>query len=185
MNRFVALFVALVAGVGVAVWYYRAPHAGTGGGLPIARNDDRWIDDLQSRTPRDVEAAWAAARLLIAGRLQVDAIFCANDMMAVGCCAVLAEAGIAISDAVGVAGFDDVPIAHYVSPGLTTMNVRIAELGATATERLIALIDGVASSPETTILTPQLVVRESTRRGATRPTPTNSITRELQQGSHS
>lgn len=59
MNRFVALFVALVAGVGVAVWYYRAPDARTGGGVPIVRNDDRWIDDLQSRTPRDVEAATA------------------------------------------------------------------------------------------------------------------------------
>jgi HEAT repeat protein len=59
VNRFVALFVALVAGVGVAVWYYRAPNAATGGGVPIVRNDDRWIDDLQSRTPRDVEAATA------------------------------------------------------------------------------------------------------------------------------
>jgi HEAT repeat protein len=59
VNRFVALFVALVAGVGVAVWYYRAPNARTGGGVPIVRNDDRWIDDLQSRTPRDVEAATA------------------------------------------------------------------------------------------------------------------------------
>ena len=58
MNRFVALFVALVAGVGVAVWYYRVPNAGAGGGgVPIVRNDDRWLDDLQSRTPRDVEAA--------------------------------------------------------------------------------------------------------------------------------
>ena len=64
-----------------------------------------------------------AARLLIAGRLEVDAIFCANDMMAVGCCGVLAEAGIAIGDTVGVAGFDDIPIAHYVAPALTTMNV--------------------------------------------------------------
>jgi HEAT repeat protein len=55
--RFVALFVALVAGVGAAVWYYRA---GDTEGRPvrvIARNDDRWLDDLLSRTPKDVEAA--------------------------------------------------------------------------------------------------------------------------------
>jgi HEAT repeat protein len=58
VNRFVALFVALVAGVGVAVWYYRVPNTGAGGGgVPIVRNDDRWLDDLQSRTPREVEAA--------------------------------------------------------------------------------------------------------------------------------
>jgi HEAT repeat protein len=57
--RFVALFVALLAGVGAAVWYYRIPDEA---GRPIhavARNDDRWLDDLLSRMPRDVEAATA------------------------------------------------------------------------------------------------------------------------------
>ncbi|HYT68882.1 MAG TPA: HEAT repeat domain-containing protein [Vicinamibacterales bacterium] len=57
MTRFVALFVALLAGVGVAVWYYRAP-AGTAP-APIVRNEDRWLDDLQSRTPKEVEQATA------------------------------------------------------------------------------------------------------------------------------
>lgn len=112
-----------------------------------------------------------AARLLIAGRLEVDAIFCANDMMAVGCCGVLAEAGIAVGEKVGVAGFDDIPIAHYTAPALTTMNVRIAELGATAAGKLIALIGNGALAPETTILTPQLVERDSTRRAAPAPSP--------------
>ena len=123
-----------------------------------------------------------AARLLIAGRLQVDAIFCANDMMAVGCCGVLAEAGIDVGAAVGVAGFDDIPIAHYVAPALTTMNVGIAELGATAAEKLIALMSGGDPSAETIILTPQLVIRGSTRRDAAQPTSTDHQLRELQQG---
>ena len=57
MTRFVALFVALVAGVGVAVWYYRAPANGIP--APIVRNDDQWIDGLQSRSPKEVEAATA------------------------------------------------------------------------------------------------------------------------------
>jgi HEAT repeat protein len=56
--RFIALFVALVAGVGVAVWYYRAPANG-GARAPIVRNDDRWIDGLQSRAPKEVEEATA------------------------------------------------------------------------------------------------------------------------------
>jgi HEAT repeat protein len=57
VTRFIALFVALVAGVGVAVWYYRAP---ANGGVPtIVRNDDRWLDGLQSRSPKDVEQATA------------------------------------------------------------------------------------------------------------------------------
>lgn len=57
MTRFVALFVALVAGVGIAVWYYRTPARATT--AIIVRNDDRWLDDLQSRTPKDVEQATA------------------------------------------------------------------------------------------------------------------------------
>ena len=60
MSRFVALFVALVAGVGAAVWYYRAPaDRSRPVRVAVARNDDRWLDDLLSRTPKDVEAATA------------------------------------------------------------------------------------------------------------------------------
>ena len=60
MNRFVALFVALVAGMGAAVWYYRAPSAGPVGITGVLpRANDRWIDDLQSRSPKDVERATA------------------------------------------------------------------------------------------------------------------------------
>ena len=126
-----------------------------------------------------------AARLLIAGRLSVDAIFCANDMMAIGVCGVLAEAGIAIGDEVGVAGFDDIPIAHYAAPSLTTMNARIAELGATAAEKLIALMAGGDEEIGATILSPQLVERDSTRRTASQPPRTEQLIREIQQGNSS
>lgn len=61
MWRFVTLFVALVFGVLAAVWYYRGtPAAGpVSVSNAVARNDDKWLDDLQSRTPKDVEAATA------------------------------------------------------------------------------------------------------------------------------
>jgi len=57
--RFVTLFVALVFGVLAAVWYYRMPNAGpVSVAIPRSdRNDEKWLDDLQSRTPKDVEAA--------------------------------------------------------------------------------------------------------------------------------
>jgi HEAT repeat protein len=60
MWRFVALFVALVFGVLAAVWYYRAPNAGpVTVSTALPRADDKWLDDLQSRTPKEVEAATA------------------------------------------------------------------------------------------------------------------------------
>lgn len=57
--RFVALFVALLAGVATVFWYYRGPEDGSRPVRVVARNDDRWLDDLLSRTPKDVEAATA------------------------------------------------------------------------------------------------------------------------------
>jgi HEAT repeat protein len=58
MGRFVALFIALVAGVAAAVWYYRS--APTAAPVSVVVRDDRWLDDLQSASPKDVEAATAA-----------------------------------------------------------------------------------------------------------------------------
>jgi len=58
MWRFVALLIALVAGVAVAVWYYRAAPSEPPVSI-VVRNDDRWLDDLQSRSPKDVEKATA------------------------------------------------------------------------------------------------------------------------------
>jgi HEAT repeat protein len=59
MSRFVTLFVALVLGVLAAIWYYRAPNAGPVNVVVphIDRNDDKWLEALQSRTPKDVQDA--------------------------------------------------------------------------------------------------------------------------------
>lgn len=59
MWRFVALFIALVAGVAAAVWYYRSDPDAPPVNVAVARNEDRWLDGLQSRSPKEVEAATA------------------------------------------------------------------------------------------------------------------------------
>jgi len=58
MWRFVALLLALVAGVAAAVWYYRSAPTQPPVSV-VVRNDDRWLDDLLSRSPKDVEKATA------------------------------------------------------------------------------------------------------------------------------
>jgi LacI family transcriptional regulator len=120
-----------------------------------------------------------AARLLIASGTRVDAVFCANDMTAVGLMATLADAGFAIGADIGVAGFDDIPIAHYVAPSLTTMNACMAEVGAAAAERLIAIIEGDTCASDSIVLTPQLMRRESTVR---RPELSQSKTKNMEEG---
>ncbi len=109
------------------------------------------------------DAGAEAARLMIQGQLQCDAVFAANDLMAVGCIMQLHEAGIAVPDNVMVAGFDDIPLARHISPTLTTMQVKIDQLGSTAMMMLLRLLRGETLGGESAnILTPSLMVRGTT-----------------------
>ena len=115
------------------------------------------------------ESGAEAARLLLRGRVPADAVFAANDQMAVGCVAHLLEAGRAVPDEIMVAGFDDIPLARHITPPLTTMQVRIDQLGSTALALLLRILRGeVLDARAATILTPELIVRGTTARPAVR-----------------
>jgi LacI family transcriptional regulator len=93
-----------------------------------------------------------------------DAVFAANDMMALGCLFAFNERGIAVPEDIALAGFDDIPVARFVSPPLTTVRVRMAELGERALERLASAIAAPKSTPTSTEALPaELVVRASSR----------------------
>jgi len=87
------------------------------------------------------ESGYRAGHQVLAMRPRPDAVFAANDMMAIGCMAALREAGICMPEEIAVSGFDDVPMARYVTPPLTTIEVHIAELGSQAMELLGEQID--------------------------------------------
>lgn len=110
------------------------------------------------------ESGYHAGKQALEAAVRPDAIFAANDMMAIGCLSALAEAGIRVPDDIAVAGFDDIPMARYVSPPLTTVRVRIAELGEAALERLVRMIDADEDSPPEPriVVGTELVVRAST-----------------------
>jgi DNA-binding LacI/PurR family transcriptional regulator len=72
-----------------------------------------------------------------------------------------AEAGLAVPTDVHVVGFDDVPEAAYFSPPLTTVRQDFTEVGRQAFELLLARL-GDEDSPHRHLITPELVVREST-----------------------
>jgi LacI family transcriptional regulator len=89
-------------------------------------------------------------------------VFAGNDMMAVGCMAALQEAGLRVPEDVAVGGFDDIPIARYVNPTLTTIRVPIATLGSAALNALVRAIEAPQPRPEHTVVMPvELVVRRS------------------------
>ena len=111
------------------------------------------------------ESGYRAGRQLVSMSERPDAIFAANDMMAIGCLFALNEGGLSVPGDIALAGFDDIPIARYVSPPLTTVRVRIAELGELALERLVLAI-GEAGHDKHSIQTlrTELVVRSSCTR---------------------
>jgi LacI family transcriptional regulator len=82
-------------------------------------------------------SGFRAAQALLQHTPRPQAIFAANDSMAVGALSAVRRAGLRVPEDVAVVGFDDVPIAEYVNPPLTTVRVAITRLGSAATERLI------------------------------------------------
>ncbi|WP_203321819.1 LacI family DNA-binding transcriptional regulator [Pseudoxanthomonas beigongshangi] len=105
---------------------------------------------------------YEAGKQIVSSKQRPDAVFAANDMMALGCLYALNEAGVNVPDEIALAGFDDIPLARFVHPPLTTMRVSIAELGGHAMTRLLDGIDAENSmSNEAQTLVPDLIVRES------------------------
>ena len=107
----------------------------------------------------------AAAAALLASGHRFDALFAANDDMAIGALQALRRAGARVPDDVAVAGFDDIPLAKHV--GLTTVRVRIAELGAKALAMLFAMLDRQPVAAGHELHSPELVIRSTTDPRAT------------------
>ena len=83
-------------------------------------------------------------------------------MMAIGCLFALKDAGLRVPQDIALAGFDDIPIARYLSPPLSTVRVRIAELGAQALERLVEeILDPSAANVSAQTFRTELVIRSS------------------------
>jgi LacI family transcriptional regulator len=105
---------------------------------------------------------YRAAKALARLSQRPTAIFAANDSMAIGALSALREAGVSVPEEVAVTGFDDIPIAQYTSPPLTSVRVPIIELGEHATERLVeSLSSDRRRRRGCEILETTLVVRQS------------------------
>lgn len=89
------------------------------------------------------------------------AVFVASDEVAVGAKAALYDHGMTIPNDIALVGFDDLPLAAYLEPPLTTIHVPAIEIARQASEVLIQLIKGELPTEKTNILEASLVVRDS------------------------
>ena len=90
------------------------------------------------------------------------ALFAATDELAIGAIRVLADEGIRVPGDVSVVGFDDIDIANYMMPRLTTIRQPIAEMGEQTALALHHSISGGNVSRTELVLPYRLIIREST-----------------------
>lgn len=130
-------------------------------GLVAAMAEDGLAFDpaLQADALSIEDDGYRAAQELIGRTRDVDAIFAASDLIAIGAMRALAEHGLSVPHQIAIVGFDDIPAAQVTSPPLTT----IAQDYRRAGEILVdALIQQINKQPtDTRLLVPHLVVRGS------------------------
>lgn len=108
------------------------------------------------------ESGYRAGHQLQSLKRLPDAIFAANDMMAIGCLFALNEAGLQVPRDLALVGFDDIPTARFISPPLTTVRVRMTEMGSRALEGLAFQIENPEGTKHSAqVLQTELVVRRS------------------------
>jgi len=118
-------------------------------------------DECITWTDYRMDAGAAAMADLLHAHHDLDGVFAADDLLAIGAMRQLASAGRTVPDDVAVCGFDDVNLASLVSPSLTSVRQRIHDLGAEAATMMLShVLDGEPLSE--TVLPVELVIREST-----------------------
>ncbi|MDQ0826985.1 LacI family transcriptional regulator [Arthrobacter sp. B2I5] len=109
-----------------------------------------------------IEAGEAATRKLLELPDRPTAIFTGNDGQALGAYRAARSAGLRIPEDLSVVGFDDVPAAEWIEPGLTTIRQPVVQMAETAMRALLRHLDGDEELPQRIELGTELVVRGST-----------------------
>ena len=111
--------------------------------------------------PTREDGANAVARLFRGGSNEPTAVLCYNDLCALGVMVGLVDRGLTPGRDVAVVGFDDIPEGAMHRPALTTVAVEPRRIGEEAANLLLRRVKAPDAAPETIILPPKLVVRES------------------------
>lgn len=105
---------------------------------------------------------WRCTSGSAAGARRITALFAGNDTIAFGALQALREAGLRVPEDIAVVGYDDIPLAAYASPPLTTVRTEPVAQGRAAMALLVAQLRQAPLPPLPTELpVPELVVRQS------------------------
>ncbi len=109
-----------------------------------------------------VDSGREQARALLAGDDRPTAIFAGNDLQALGVLETARELGLAVPADLSIVGYDDISVASWVSPALTTIHQPLQRMGEEAARLVLSMADGDFDAPSRLDLATTLVVRAST-----------------------
>jgi len=111
-------------------------------------------------------SGYEAAQAILQSAPLPEAVFCANDQMAIGFLRAMRERGLLAPRDIAIVGFDDIPIARYMQPSLSTVGASRTDWGAVAVRQLIAFLDeGTSFQPQR--IPTHFIPRQSSARRAT------------------
>ena len=119
---------------------------------PTAREEGNWTCD----------SGYAVMKRILIRRTHPTALFAANDRMAMGAIQAINEAGLRVPDDISVIGLDDIEVAAYQNPPLTTVRQSFVELATLAIQLLFALIEKEQPVETQLVIEPELIERQST-----------------------
>jgi len=114
-------------------------------------------------TNLDVASGRDAGARLLGTSPRPTAVFCANDLLALGVLQAMVGAGIRVPEEMAIVGYDDIEFAAAAAVPLTSVRQPARHLGRTAAELLLAETADTTVARQAVVFTPELVVRESTR----------------------
>jgi len=124
-------------------------------GLPLE-------EALIARCGPTIEDGYQAALKLLALSPRPTAIIAINDLLAIGALRAIADAGLSVPAELSLLGYDDIPIAKYIVPRLTTISKDISSLGRTAVKLLLARLQEPDRAYQSEKRATRLIIREST-----------------------
>lgn len=129
-------------------------------------NEEKHLSGRIIEADFSVEAGYQAVRHFLSQEKELpDALFAANDALAIGALKAIKEAGLMIPQDISVIGFNDISVAKYVSPPLSSVKVYTEWMGELAVETLLQLIHTTAPVARKITIATELVLRESTKTG--------------------
>ena len=160
---------------------------------PISERRKTFLESVARRSPSaetrivagadGLEGGRQAVRELLSSDFQPTSIICVNDFMAFGVLRELRDQGVRVPEDVSVTGFDNIKLAEFCSPALTTVHIPREQIGQTIFENLVPDSKKEQLPGREILIDPELVVREST--GVARSSRTTSDDEEKNLATHS